>query len=106
MSRRLAVHDGLTPEPPLTRMAHPIGVGLGILLAALLFAGVVYWWWRIPGGGPGEDIAAAQCQAGYQRSRTAADSAMIDSQRPIISRGQATAALTCRELRLAGELHR
>ena len=90
----------------MVRISRPVGASLGLLLAALLFAVVAYRWWRIPGGGLGEDVAVAECRASYHRSRSAVDSAMIDVQRPIVSRGQATVARTCRELRLAGAIGR
>jgi hypothetical protein len=51
------------------------------------------------------DAEAAQfCRADYLRSRTATDSAAVDSRRPILSRGQASTALTCGAMRRAGWL--
>jgi len=102
----MARRHRLPPEPLLIRISRPLGLALGLVLAALIFVAVTYRWWRIPGGGIGEDIAVAECRAAYRRSHSMVDSAMIDVQRPIVSRGQATVARTCRELRLAGALGR
>jgi hypothetical protein len=41
------------------------------------------------------------CQQGYARARTAVDSQMVDVQRPVLSRGHATVALTCGTMRVA-----
>jgi hypothetical protein len=95
----------LPPEPLLARVARPLAIALGILLASAILATAAFRQRRIPGGAVGEDVAATQCRAGYGRARTAADSAVVDVQRPIISREQATVARTCRELRLAAALH-
>jgi hypothetical protein len=96
----------LPPEPLLARTARPLRIALGILLVAAIVATVVLRQRWIPGGTAGEEVAAAQCRAGYQRARTATDSAVVDAQRPIISREQATVARTCRELRLAAAARR
>jgi hypothetical protein len=39
------------------------------------------------------------CSSRYQRASTLADTLIIDQQRPVMSRGQATVAVTCRVLR-------
>ncbi len=51
-----------------------------------------------------DDVAVEFCRARYARAGTAADSAVVDLQRPIWSRTQAPAATTCASLRAAGKL--
>ena len=51
-----------------------------------------------------DTAALSLCRGAYQRARTARDSAAVDLQRPVTSRGQATVAVDCRTFRLAGRL--
>ena len=51
-----------------------------------------------------DDVAIELCRAAYRRALTAQDSAIVDAQRPITSRAQASVALTCRALRQSGGL--
>ena len=77
----------------------------GIL--AVLALGAVLWVlasrWRT-GLMPSDVVAIEQCRAAYGRATTARDSAAVDQQRPIISRGQASAAASCGGYRSAGKL--
>ena len=41
------------------------------------------------------------CEQGYSKARATADSEMVDAQRPVLSRGHATVALTCGAMRAA-----
>jgi hypothetical protein len=84
--------------------ARSITTTLVLLVAAVAVAAVLYRQVRMPGGTPGEAAAAEVCRAGYAHAAAAADSAAVDAQRPIVSRGQATVARSCRELRRAGAL--
>lgn len=69
-----------------------------VLLVGIAVAGAIVQWRRPPGM---HDIAAAsECRRNYGRARNSSDSAFVDGQRPITSRGFATTALTCREIRL------
>jgi hypothetical protein len=57
------------------------------------------------GGPPGSSQAARdQCLARYRRARSAADSAMVDSWAPVLSKVQAAFAKSCGLMRRAGEL--
>ena len=40
------------------------------------------------------------CEQGYARARTAVDSQIVDTRRPVLSRGHATVALTCGTMRV------
>src|SRR5687768_2365445 len=55
-------------------------------------------------GRPDEPVTTAWCRRAYDQARGAADSARVDAQRPIVSRTQATVAVTCGTLRTTGEL--
>ena len=78
---------------------------LALLLVVLAGAGAVLLnTWRRPGQGFADEVALQQCAAAYARARGAADTAATDRMRPIISRGQAARALTCRVMRERGWL--
>jgi len=70
-----------------------------LLIAA---AGVYLYaqWWRR--GVPDHEYSARLCASNYSRAQSAPDSQIVDAQRPITSRGQATRALTCGEMRRTG----
>jgi hypothetical protein len=73
-------------------------VGLVLALLAILIVIVfssTHWPYN-------EEIAA--CQAAYRRSTTAQDSAIVDQQRPVTDRVQASVALDCGTLRRTGKL--
>ena len=74
------------------------GAALVLALVAVL-AVVVVSLSRAP-----DDTALSLCRGAYQRARTARDSAAVDLQVPVTSRGQATVAVDCRTFRLAGRL--
>lgn len=67
---------------------------------------ILTWFFFIrPLGQAGIDVRAAElCRASYHRARTAADSQIVDGQRPVVSRLQATTALTCGVMRRTGHL--
>ena len=44
------------------------------------------------------------CVANYRRAHTISDSAIVDAQTPILSRGHASVALNCGAMRKAGQL--
>jgi hypothetical protein len=79
-----------------------------VLLAVFVAAGLVtsvylyVKWWRR--GVPDHEFAARLCASSYARTRTAADTQIVDAQRHVTSRVQATRPLTCGELRRAGHL--
>jgi hypothetical protein len=54
-----------------------------------------------PGQSAADFEAAQICRGDYGRARTAADTSAVDGRRPIISRGQASTALTCGAMRQA-----
>jgi hypothetical protein len=49
-------------------------------------------------------VAREQCFAGYRRVRSAADSAMVDSWTPVLSKAQAAFARSCALMRRDGDL--
>ena len=69
---------------------------------------IAIWALTLHGCRPGQSIpdaeAAQLCRTDYLRARTASDSVAVDARRPILSRGQATTALTCGAMRKAGWL--
>ena len=68
---------------------------------------VIIAWFLLthPFGQSGPNAQAMElCRADYRRARNAADSQMVDAQRPIVSRVQATTALTCGTMRQNGQL--
>jgi hypothetical protein len=81
-----------------------VGLVLGLLALLLVVAAGAYRAWRMPGGVAGEGYAAEECRAAYARARSSADTAAVDARQPVVSREQATAARTCRELRLGWAL--
>jgi hypothetical protein len=60
--------------------------------------------WRIAPWESRDPVVAAECRRSYQTARTAADTAVVDYRRPIVSRGQATSAPSCGLLRKTGRL--
>jgi hypothetical protein len=54
--------------------------------------------------GPNEDVAIAQCRVDYARARNSAESLAVDGRQPVVSRTQASIALTCAARRKAGQL--
>ena len=85
------------------RVLRGLGQAVGILgLLALAL-------WRLSlslAGTPDEPVVASWCHQAYARAHRARDSAIVDQQRPIASREQAAAALTCGALRAQGALRR
>ena len=80
---------------------------LGTIVVAVLGVLVLVMWIVIarPFSSTGIDPRAAElCRANYRRARTAVDSQMVDRQRPVVSRLQATTALTCGVMRQTGHL--
>jgi hypothetical protein len=78
---------------------HATSIGSWLVLA-LIEASAVWWYLRPTRL---DDIQAWEwCRAGYEQALTLADSSAVDNRRPIVSRGQAEAALTCRTLRGSG----
>jgi hypothetical protein len=78
-----------------------------VIRAVLIVAGIalaLFALWLVAPWESRDPVAAAECRRGYESARTAADTALVDSRRPIISRGQATAAPSCGLLRKAGRL--
>jgi hypothetical protein len=71
-------------------------IALGILT---LFAVLLFLWPRDRLAL--DDEAWTFCQQGYGKARAAADSQMVDAQRPVLSRGHAMVALTCGAMRLS-----
>ncbi len=57
-------------------------------------------------GHPDEPSVESLCRGAYAHARTSSDSAMVDQQRPIVSRAQAAVAVNCGTLRRTGELER
>jgi len=98
----------LTAQPPARRAVRRSNFwsSLGTIVVTILVALVIAAWFLIhPLGQAGFDARAAElCRANYHRARTAADSQMVDGQRPIVSRVQATTALTCGAMRQSGQL--
>jgi hypothetical protein len=68
-----------------------------VVLALLAIWLIAPWESRDP-------VVAAECRRGYESARTAADTALVDSRRPIVSRGQATSAASCGLFRKTGRL--
>jgi hypothetical protein len=73
-----------------------------LIIAALAVALLAIW--QIAPWESRDPVVAAECRRGYESARTAADTALVDSRRPILSRGQATSAPSCGLLRKAGRL--
>jgi hypothetical protein len=48
--------------------------------------------------------SAQYCQANYRRAHTSVDSSIVDAQTPVLSRQQASVALSCGAMRKAGQL--
>jgi hypothetical protein len=71
-----------------------------VALALVLLAFVVWNTVRVPN----EDVAIAECRAAYGRARTAAESLGVDERQPVVSRTQASVALTCAARRRSGQL--
>ena len=67
------------------------------LVALLVVAALILS--RTPDG-----AAVDVCRMAYRQARTAADSAAVDRQRPVVSRAQAAVAVDCRTLRMGGRL--
>lgn len=87
--RRFAVHDWI--------------VRVGSVVALLAVVGAVVWWARGRAVDPLRRRAiASACQAAYQRATSAADSARVDQQEPVIDRLSALARISCGELRRNG----
>jgi hypothetical protein len=49
-------------------------------------------------------MVVSECRRLYGRARTAADTAAVDAQRPVVGRGQATIAASCGLFRKTGRL--
>jgi hypothetical protein len=74
-----------------------IAIGVGLTIVGL--AAAFLWFSRIDSH---DALAAAQCRERYRVARTAAESTLIDAQRPLVSKGNAPARLPCRTLRERG----
>lgn len=76
-----------------------------MLLAALLAVTLLslYAWYITRVAGP-DWTAAGVCRGYYARAASATDSAVVDAQTPVTSRGQASVAVRCGTLRTAGKL--
>ncbi|HKN67032.1 MAG TPA: hypothetical protein VJW73_12195 [Gemmatimonadaceae bacterium] len=97
----LTGHVTRQPEPRWWRILRGTAQAVGII-AVLGFA-----LWRFSfaiTGHPDEPSVTSVCRGAYAHARTRNDSASVDQQRPIVSRAQATVAVNCGTLRLAGEL--
>jgi hypothetical protein len=75
-----------------------------VVVVVVLAAVFAYLAWVLRHRGAAEDDgrAATLCTVLYQRARSAADTAMVDGQRPMISGEDAPAPRSCAELRGAG----
>jgi len=73
-----------------------------VVLAALF--GYLAWVLRRRGATEDDGRSVTLCAVLYQRARSAADTAMVDGQRPMISGEDAPAPRSCGELRSAGRL--
>lgn len=71
-----------------------------LLLLAIL-AGTAWLYMRAVR--PSDYLAWEDCRAAYARAATATDSLLVDQRRPIHTRGDAEAAVTCRVLRESGQ---
>ena len=71
-------------------------VGVVLILLAIILNDVL--------NGPNEDVAIAQCRADYAHARTSAETLAVDARQPVVSRAQASIALTCVARRRAGQL--
>ena len=76
-----------------------------ILAAALAVVGLLLWWERGRAFDPIRRRAIADlCGAEYKRARSAADTARIDLQQPVIDRLSALARISCGDLRRSSAL--
>jgi len=92
-------------EPPRETRLESIRSALGVLfLVVLVIASLGVMLWHFGRGEAFDTTAIELCRQDYQRARTATDSAMVGERVPILSRGQATAAVSCGTLRAAGRL--
>jgi hypothetical protein len=72
------------------------------IAGALAIASVVGWLLLRRPARLAEDAQAwTLCEQGYRRARVAADTQAVDNQQPVISRAQASVALTCGAMRVA-----
>src|SRR5262245_29814380 len=87
---------------PVERMKNGLTI-LALVASAILLAVVVR---SVVRGRPlgSSQAAREQCIAGYRRARSAADSAMVDSWTPVLSKAQAPGATSCAFMRRRGEL--
>lgn len=76
---------------------------LGLVLLALVLTAMTYLWHPRAGLTLGDLEAAELCRQRYLLARTAAESVGVDGHRPILGRGQAEGALTCKALRQVSE---
>jgi hypothetical protein len=90
----MEVEPELRPVGGADRVRRAIVV---VALAALF--GYLAWTARRRGGTEVDGRAATVCAALYQRAHSAADSAMVDAQRPMLSGVDSTASRSCGELR-------
>jgi hypothetical protein len=93
----------MMPQRPARRWRRVRGVfqavGIALLLAFAL--------WRLSYalvGRPDEPVAVSWCHAAYARATSHQDSAIVDAQRPVVSREQATTGVSCGTLRSTGAL--
>lgn len=92
-------------ERPRETRAQSLRSGFGVLvLVVLVIASLGVMLWHFGRGEAFDATAIGLCRQDYQRAKTATDSAMVAERVPIISRGQATAAVNCGTLRASGRL--
>jgi hypothetical protein len=75
---------------------------IGLLVLLVLATGILLS--RRSGQSPVDWEAGQLCIANYKRAHTGSDSAIVDAQTPILSRGHASVALSCGTMRIAGQL--
>ena len=89
---------------PETRV-QGIRSALGVLaLVVLGVASLGAMLWHFGRGEAFDTTAIVLCRQAYQRANTATDSEMVAERVPILSRGQATAGVSCGTLHAAGRL--
>lgn len=75
---------------------------LGILALLVLASGILLS--SRSGRSPLDWEAGQFCIANYRHAYTSLDTAIVDAQAPILSRGHASVALSCGTMRKAGQL--
>ena len=81
-------------EPLLSRIGRPALIAVGLILAVALTLFIQR---------NDERRTAVACQAAYAAAHSAADTAMVDRERPPFSRRDVTETLTCGDLRRSGQ---